>query len=314
MVTVRLIALLIVAVALPVAAGGAATVRRLVAPATVTALAFDGTRVAFASDRSTGDCDRVRLWNLRTGAVKRLGRTTPCVETSTGTGIASVAIAGARVLWLHYTGGNIREWSLFTATASAPRPRQLRFVARDVDAPAPIVLDDGDAGRFGDLLPYAVGTRVIVLDAKARRRLVWSAPRRVVALSARDDELAVAQQGGVVSVLDLAGRVVREEAFASELGAVELTGAGVLVQRGATLEYRNGGDVAWTAQLPPGSRLVDSAGATDAIYTVRGEVHARRVGGSRDVLLAHGTLAQVEGLTLAVARGRTLTARTPYRR
>jgi hypothetical protein len=103
------------------------------------ALAFDGVRLAYASGR------------------------------------AAVSIAGSRVLWLHYTGGNIREWSLFTATASAPSPLRLRSVARDVDAAAPIVLGEGDS-RAGALLPYAVDRRVVVCGETARARS--TGPRR----------------------------------------------------------------------------------------------------------------------------------------
>ena len=63
-----------------------------------------------------------------------------CPQTSTGTGIAGIESSAARVLWLSYTGGNTREWSLYTATTSARKGRLLRFVARDVDGPPGIVL------------------------------------------------------------------------------------------------------------------------------------------------------------------------------
>lgn len=291
-----------------------ATVVSLSAPGPVTALAADGERVAFAAGRGAGDCDRVRIWNPRSGRVVRLGRTTACVVTSTGTGIAAVSIAGRRVLWLHYTGGNIREWSLFTATETAPKPRRLRFASADADSAPPIVVGDGDASRLGDLLPYAVGREVIALRANGSRRFAWSAPGRVVALSALGGELAVASEGGRMTVLDLAGRVLREESYAGEISALELTGAGVLVQRGRTLEHRGGSGAPWVALLPAGARLVDAAGTTDALYVVRGLVRARRIGASRDVVVGRGAFAQVEGLRLATASGRKLTARRPYAR
>src|SRR5215218_1022863 len=114
----------------------AATIAALVAPAPVQALAFDMPLLAYASVHSAPDCDRIRVWSRATRRTVRLGRTTSCEQTSTGSGIAALSIAGNRALWLHFTGGNIREWSLFTATTEAPRPRRLRFIARDVDAPA----------------------------------------------------------------------------------------------------------------------------------------------------------------------------------
>jgi hypothetical protein len=141
----------------------AAAIAAIVAPAPVQTLAFDTPQLAYASSHSAPDCDRIRVWNRATGRTVRLGRSTSCEETSTGSGIESLSVAGNRVLWLFYAGGNIREWSLFTATTTAPRPRQLRFIARDVDEPAPIVLGEADTTRFGELLPYAVDRQVIVL-------------------------------------------------------------------------------------------------------------------------------------------------------
>ena len=292
-------------------AAAATTVRTVRAPGVVEALAFDGGRIAYASGPGAGDCDRVRIWSPRTRSIVRLGRTTPCVETSTGTGIAAIAIAGRRVLWLHYTGGNIREWALFTATETARAPRRLRFVSRDVDAPAPIVVGDGDTSRQGDVLPYAVDRQVIALRSDGSRRFAWTAPARVVALSALAGEVAVALEGGKVTVLDLAGRIVAQQSYAGEITAVRLTGTGIVVQRGRTLEFR-GASTASTATLPAGARLVDAAGATDAVYVLRNAVYVRRIASARDVLIGHGALAQVEGLWLATASGRTVTALEPF--
>ena len=308
----RLLALLTAALAVAGGAAGA-TARSVTSPGPVEALAFDGPRVAYASGRSGRDCDRVRIWNLATGAIARLGRRTACVETSTGTGVAAVSIASGRVLWLHYTGGNIREWSLFTATARAPSPRRLRFVARDVDAAAPIVLGDADSGRSGTLLPYAVGRRVVTLRADATRRFTWTAPTRVVALAAGSNRVAVAQEGGKVSTLGADGRVLREESYPEEILAVALTRTGILVQRSAALEYRDDAG-AWSATLPARARLAGVAGDSDAVYVIRGEVHARRLRGTRDVIVGRGTLARVEGSWLATAAGRVVTARRTFAR
>ncbi|MDQ3822116.1 MAG: hypothetical protein M3321_02610 [Actinomycetota bacterium] len=271
----------------------------------MSALAADGGRIAFAVGRSASDCDRVRIWTPATGRVVRLGRTTSCVTTSTGTGIASLAIAGTRVLWLHYTGGNIREWRLYTATTARPLPRRLAFLTADVDAPAPIVVGDGDASRLGDILPYAVGRTVIALRANGARRFAWTAPRRVVALSALGGELAVAHMGGRVTVLDAGGRVLREERYAGEIDAVKITGNGLLVQRGRVLELRNAGSPrTWT--LPAGSRLEDTAGSDGALYVVGGEARMLSLSGSRDVRLGAAAHVEAEGVRVALAAGRVV--------
>ena len=148
--------LLLAALILLVPAASAAPIRSVTTPAPVLDLAFDGSRVAYAVGRSSGDCNRVYVWNLVTRGVSRLGRKTHCEQTSTGNSIASLAIAGTRVLWLHYAGGNSRDWSLWTATTTRPSPIRLRLVTREADAAAPIVIGDGNSGRLGDLLPYAV--------------------------------------------------------------------------------------------------------------------------------------------------------------
>lgn len=309
----RLAALVALALTIPAAAAGA-TVRRVTAPGPVTALAFDGPRVAYAAGRSRDDCNRVRIWNLATSRVTALGRPFGCIETSTGTGVAAVSVAGSRVLWLYFGGGNIREWFLFTGTEKSPKARRLAFVARDVDEPPPIVIGPGDSGPSGAVLPYAVGRRVVALRGDGTRSFAWTAPSRVVALAARADptsELAVAQEGGTLSVLGATGRVLREDSYEGEIGIVRLTTTGILVQRGRTLEHRDSAGI-WLATLPAGARLMDVAGGIDAVYAVRTEVRARRIGGTRDVLLATGALAAGEGRWLATAAGRTVTARRPY--
>ena len=131
----RVLALAVLLSVVP--AAGAAPVRSVTAPARVTALELDGSRIVYSTGRSAGDCNRVFVWNLTMRGVTKLGRKTHCEQTSTGNEIAAVSIAGTRVLWVHYAGGNIRDWSLWTATTTKPAPLRVRFVSRDVDAAAP---------------------------------------------------------------------------------------------------------------------------------------------------------------------------------
>lgn len=299
-----LLLLAVLFAAVPAAVAGSS--RSVTAPAPVLAVAFDGARIAYASGRSAADCNRVYVWNLSTRGVSKLGRKTHCEQTSTGNAIASVAIAGRRVLWLHYAGGNLRDWSLWTATTTKPSPTRLRFVTRDVDADAPIVIGDGDSGRLGDILPYAVDRTVIALRTDGSRRFAWTAPARVVALSALGGELAVATEGGTVTVLDAAGRVFDEESYASEIQAVKIAGNGLLVQRGRALELRNVGDSRiWT--LPSGARLVDAADAR-AYYVARGRVQAQSLVGAQARIIGGGGHGAVEGLTIVTAQGRLVRA------
>lgn len=302
-VTISVLALLLVPAAL------SASTRTVTAPAPVTALAFDASRIAYASGRTARDCNRIHVWNLSTRGVTRFPRPTSCVRTSTGSGISGLSVAGTRVLWAHFIGGNTREWTLWTATTTRTKPRRLRFVARDVDAPPPIVVGDGDSSRAGDMLPYAVDDEVIALRVNGARRFAWTAPARVVALSAFGGELAVASAGGVVTILDASGTVLSTETFASEVQAVRLTGSALLVQRGRTLELRGGATRTWA--LPARARLADAQG-NRAWYVAGGQIVELRLDtANRRRQVGLGSQAQAEGSRLATANGRRVLLRSP---
>jgi hypothetical protein len=305
MLTIALAALVVL-----VPAGLSAAARTVTAPATVTAIAFEGSRVAYASGRSARDCNRIHVWNLATRGVQRLPRPTTCVRTSTGSGISTLAIAGTRLLWVHFIGGNTREWTLWTATTTRPTPRRLRAAARDVDDPAPLLVGSGDDSRLGDLLPYAHDDEVVALRVNGARRFAWTAPARVTALSAFAGEVAVASAGGTVTVLDAGGDVVRTESFASDVQAVQLTGAGIVAQHGRTLELRSGGGSRiWT--LPRGARLEDAQG-NRAYYVTGGQIRELRLDAvNRQRQLGLGAHVQVDGSRLATSSGRRVLLRRP---
>lgn len=300
----RLLALALLLVLVP--AAGAASVRSVTTPAPVRALELDGARVAYATGRSAHDCNRVFVWNLATRGVTRLGRRTHCEQTSTGNEIAAVSIAGTRVLWVHYAGGNIRDWSLWTATTTKPTPIRLRLLSRDVDAPAPIVIGQGDASKLGDLLPYAMDRTVVALRGDGSRRFAWTAPANVIALSALGGELAVASTGGVVTLLDARGRVLRTERFGSEIDAVRITGDALVVQRGRTLELRGGRTAIYS--LIAGVRLADADGDR-AVLVGGGKVRSFDLDSGNGGVVAPGSLAGLEGARLAAASGRTVSVR-----
>jgi hypothetical protein len=311
---VRIVAIGSLALLLLVPAGIAASTRTVTAPATVTALAFEGGRIAYASGRSARDCNRIHVWNLATRGVTRFPRPTSCIETSTGSGVYDLGIAGTRILWVHFIGGNLRESTLWTATTTQPRPRRLRSVTREVDDPPPLVVGDGDVSRFGDLLPYAQDDEVVVLRVSGARRFAWTAPGRVNALSARDGELAVASAGGTVTVLDAGGAVLGTETFDAEVQAVELTGSGLLVQRGRrgeTLELRADGGVSRTWTLPRGARLEDAQGAR-AYYVTGGQIRELRLDAvNRQRQIGLGSHVRVDGSRLATSNGRRVLLRQP---
>ena len=82
-------------------------------------------------------------------------------------------------MWLAYGGGNIREWSLYTATPKSAKPLRLRFAARNVDGPAPIVLGPGTPVG----VPYAVNREIVFLGDDGTRlfKVIADSPVRQVA-------------------------------------------------------------------------------------------------------------------------------------
>lgn len=265
-----------------------------VAAIAVALLAADGDRIAYVAG-----CE-VRL--VRPAI--RLAKPS-CPRTSTGSGIAAVSLAGPRVLWLHFTGGNIREWSLWTRTPSS-RPRRIAFILQDVDAPPPIVLGEGDASRFGDLLPYAIGREVVVLRSSGARRFAWTAPARVTALAAKSGELAAGLEDGRVVVLDAAGRELRTESFGGRIDAVRITGNRLVVQSGRSLEVRAGSEVKLFS-LVRGVTLADAEGSR-VVLAGGGKVRLLDIGSGRARLVVSGSTAQLEGIRLVYASGRRVFA------
>lgn len=300
--------LALAALCVPVA--GAATVRSVTAPAPVLALAQDGRLIAYAVGRSARDCNRVYVWNLSTRGVSKLGRRTHCIETSTGNAIGSVAIAGTRVLWMHYAGGNRRSYTIWTATTARPLPRLLASREVDVDDPAPLLVGDGDDSRLGSLLPYASGRDVIALGATGARRFSWRAPARVLALSALQGELAVATVGGRVTVLGADGTVERTESFDSDVSAVRLTALGLVAQRGRSIELR-GPVVPRRWDVPGNWRLADAQGEwayfVDGLFVHRLSL----VADNRSQFVTGGRRAQIDGTSLTTAAGRTVKVQAP---
>ena len=282
------------------------------APGNVTTLAMDGANVAFAVEKLPRDCDRIWLWNRTSGKLVRFPRPSSCISTSTGHGIASVSIARTRLLWLHFTGGNIREWTLYTATTTVPKPRRLAFVARNVDAPPPIVLGEGHSFlRYGSSLPYAVDRNVVVLDARGARRGAWRESERVTAIAGAREAVAVATADGRVSIRESSDwtKVADSWTDPRPASAIFFSGTSVVAQRGRTIDVRAAGSTR-RVTVPAGAVLRDAAG-TRALYTSRGRVTLLDLdsGATRD--LGPGTAAQLEYSTVAVASGARIRAFRP---
>jgi hypothetical protein len=290
---------LVLGLGLSLAVAAAARQRQTAGP--LSAVSIAGTEVGYA-DRYTSGCHEIRLWDVATRADRRLA--SHCfASTSTGSGVAGVIATGGRALWVTYTGGNIREWSLWTKGGTA-RVKRIAFLPADVDGPAPVVL-----GRVWEgSLPYATGRTIIVLAPNGSRRFSLTAADRVVSLSAHSRGYAAVLASGTVLSISPTGKLIRERSFPA--GTVEeavLAAPGLVVKTAAGLEIHRDGSVR-TTPLPHGSRFLGLSEGTVA-YGVGRQLRLLRLLSGRDTLfhtLGLRYKAQLGRCGLAYASGRTL--------
>jgi hypothetical protein len=295
----RAICLLLALALVPAAAAAAARERQTAGP--LSTVSGAGADVAYADEYRRG-CHEVRLWNVDSRADRRLA--SHCfVGTSTGSGVAGAIASEGRALWLTYTGGNIREWSLWTKSLTA-KARRIGFAAADVDGPAPIVL-----GRpWERMLPYASGRTIVSLAPNGSRALTLVAEDRVVAVSAHTGGWAAVLANGAVLAIR-PGPVVTRHAFApgAVTEAVLTSARGLIVKTAEGLEIRKGLDVRRVA-LPRGSRFLGYAEGLFA-YGTGAELRIRELDGGGDRLVRRLTPrfhAQLGRRGLAYGSGRTL--------
>jgi hypothetical protein len=103
----------------------------------VSELAADGGRVAILVRTKTGTCarDRAAVWAPATRSFVPAGASACVGSTSTGAGLFSVGLAGARVAYVQLAGGNTRELQLRLASVPRPRPATVASASFGVDTP-----------------------------------------------------------------------------------------------------------------------------------------------------------------------------------
>jgi hypothetical protein len=225
------------------------------------------------------------------------------VSTSTGSGVAAVEATGGRALWLTYTGGNIREWSLWTKGLRT-KAKRIAFLSADVDGPAPLVLGRAWLGS----LPYATGRTIVVLATNGSRQLTFTAGDRVLAVSAHSAGYAAVLADGHVLTLSPQGRLLSDVPY--EPGFAEdavLALAGLVVKTRDGVEIRRGASVRRIA-LPRSSRFLGFFEGVVAYGDGR-QLRLLRVSDGKDVLLrtlAPRFQAQIGLGGIGYASGRTL--------
>jgi hypothetical protein len=297
------------AVVLGVATGVAfpgPTVTTLTFPGQVVAVASDGPYVAVAEGRSAHDCDRVSVWDYRLRKAVRLGRSTRCEP---GSRITAVSIARNRALWVHRSGGSPPRWTVWTATNKRPHPRLLASTTGGILETPPIVTGPGNYDRrqaqSDDVLPYAVGAKVVVLNADGSRSYQWTAPAPVTALGSDPGVLVAAVADGRIFILE-GGKVTRT--FPGTVPASRVFwDLGVVAQRDRTVEIQ-GSLCTKQIALLPGQKLLASSGGRLAIASGT-RVDVRPACAGRAFLRATGTAAALDNARFTIADGHRVTTR-----
>jgi hypothetical protein len=287
-----LIALSVLALA---ADGSAATPRPLRLTGPVKQLAADGGRVAILLQTSRPGCtvSRVAVWQPSTRSLAPIAAS-PCSESlSTGAGIFAIALAGARVAYVQYAGGNTRELELRSATLADRRKVTVASAAFGLDGLSGTFI--GRIAGDGSLLAFDWWNRCPACAGDARpqpdRSAIWriagsgqacpnaglGALRLCVAvragfgamrlLSVAAGSVALRQPDGSVAVATAAGATSATIPLApGELRAARLDSDGrtlaVLVASGGTNAlrvYDASGALRATYPLPPTKTSGDAA-------------------------------------------------------
>ncbi|MEO5634207.1 hypothetical protein [Gaiella sp.] len=272
-------------------------------------VALNHASIAFMVARTKADCDHVELWNADTKGVWRFGKPGPCTNLgSTGTGISAVGVSGNRALWIRYTGGNLRDWQLLTATTTQRMPRQVRLLEQDVDLPSPFLIGDSTGGLG---IPYAAGKQVVLLGANGAAVFRFTDAARIVRVTAGKGPggavVAALRETGEVVLLRTNGTVVRVVPFAAgAVKAIALAPAGLVVQIGGAV--RIPGSSLPAAVLPEGAVMSDYAEGR-ILYALKNETHALSISNGADTLLLRSaggapifTTADTHGLGWAQGR------------
>jgi len=294
-----LLALAAVLTVVPAATGAALRERVVAGP--ISAVGITGTEIGYVAAYRPG-CHEVRRWDVATRGDVRMA--SHCfVSTSTGSGVAAVAVTEGRAVWLTYIGGNTREWSLWTKRGTAPAKR-IAFAAADVDGPAPIVVGNAWEGS----LPYAVGRAIVVLSPAGARIFSVAAPSAVRTLTANSRGFAAVLADGSVLRISLTGRVLGRTPFEPEFAQFALLAApGLIVKTIEGLEIHRDNTVR-RIPLAAGSRFL---GYSEHIlaYGAGRQLRLRHLSTGKDVIfrtLPPGFRAQMGRNGVVYASGRTL--------
>jgi hypothetical protein len=295
--------LLLVVVVLVTAgvATGASADKVATSPGRVLGLARSQYSVAWLSAPAKGHCGpTAHLWIVFSGATYNLMKNPDALCQGGRSGVTDLAVAGNRVVWLAYSGGNTRKWQLFTATPSSAEHTIELATSNAESNETPIVLGVGSSS----VIPYSTGSTVKVLKANGATAFTWQAPGPVTNTTAYQGQVAVFVKGGKCYVLSPTGAVIATYTF--RVGAVQefaLAGVGLVVELPkGKVEIHNGSSVR-TVRLAVGAKMLDYQDGF-VLYRVGNQIRALRIATGKEAFIRYGTFAALESNGMTYASGR----------
>jgi hypothetical protein len=306
----RRIALVLLLLALASTAQAAAPARTLTVPGKLTALALDGTRVAYGVEPNGVGCRAVWVWDVARGTrTKASGKATCAIpRTSTGRGLAEVAVSGPNVAWIVQTGGNSEQSeTLFVHTKTAAEQRVAQsYRTGDVSGALSGTwlghLVSGANGIFFNAWTTSVAAGRQDVGAAVADRIVGTrpvptirGPHTLALRSASPGRLAALGDDGSVHVFRGTSEVPSASGTQT-VRALALDGARlVTLYRPATLEVRSADDLRGAPiasfSAPPGAVTALAAARGIAVFAIGRVLYAESETTGKTAVLARSTRA-----------------------
>jgi hypothetical protein len=276
----------------------------------IQALALDGSRIAYDVSGAGSVGNKVLVWNARTGKTTRVSgkQTRGADDSSTGSGVFGLAIAGTRVAWLVNVGGNTEgDDYLFASSVANPKERKVASVTRTGDACSggPPVVNPQCAGNWllglvgsGNLIaldrwtttgePTVTGSANLLVLGKTVKSVATGEPP-FLSVAVAGGRIAVLRSAQDVTLYSSSGKLLRTVHPSSAQGAA-LSGRNLVVltkSRKLELFDAETGSLRKTFAMrgTKQPRDLDVQGRV-AIYTTGSAVHAVNLSSGKDRVVA----------------------------
>jgi len=279
-------ALAAIALVLAGASGAAPGDVTTVRDGTVLGIAAAGSLVSATLDQGAVECRHAELWNAATNKATHLGKKVACDSPG---GVRGPSLVGKRALWATNVGGNLRDWTVWTATPTSPTPKVLAKVPSvDASDPDPVVIGKAGAG----IVAYAVGTAVTALHADGSTAWKLTAPAVVTLLTSGDpysqgsEITSIFTADGKALIVDGTGKVLTTGLSDGISVLCMPLGGGMMGQKANVLAIV--GQPVKTIPVPANARLVGCVPDV-AIYRVGAKVSGIRISTGKTAVLLTGT-------------------------